>query len=124
MLEGEDDGPIQDEYAGWSDDQIDFDDGGDNGGQGEECCFTEAELEIAKEGTTSPPAKAMHEERCGPFFKEKYVDDEAVLDNLSHQPPIPRPPTLHANALPINVQATIAATTTATTTVPTTAAQS
>jgi hypothetical protein len=44
----------------------------------------------------------MHEERCGPFFKEKYVDDEAVLDNPSHQPPIPRPPTLHANALPVN----------------------
>ena len=102
MLKGEDDGPIQDEDAGWSDDQIDFDDGDDNGGQGEECCFTEAELEIAKEGTTSPPAKAMHKERCGPFFKEKYVDDEAVLDNPSHQPPIPRPPTLHANALPVN----------------------
>jgi len=87
MLKGEDDGPIQ-EDAGWLDGEIDFDDGGDNGGQGEECCFTEAELEIAKEGTTSPPAKAMHKERCGPFFKEKYVDDEAVLDNPSHQPPI------------------------------------
>ena len=123
MLEGEDDGPIQ-EDAGWLDDEIDFDDGGDNGGQGEECCFTDAELEIAKEGTTSPPAKAMHEEQHGPFFKEKYVDDEAVLDNPSHQPPIPRPPTLHANALPVNDQATVAATTTATTTVPTTAAQS
>ena len=54
MLKGKDDGPI---HAGWSDDEIDFDDGGDNGGQGEECCFTEAELEIAKEGTTSPPAQ-------------------------------------------------------------------
>jgi hypothetical protein len=100
MLEGEDDGPIQ-EDAGWSDDEIDFDDGGDDGGQGEERCFAEAELEIAKEGTTSPPAKAMHEERRGPFFKEKYVDDEAALDTPSHQPPIPRPPTLHANALPV-----------------------
>ncbi len=55
MLEGEDDGPIQ-EDAGWSDDKIDFDDGGDNDRQGEECCFTEAGLEIAKEGTTSPPS--------------------------------------------------------------------
>ena len=116
MLEGEDDGPIQ-EDAGWLDDEIDFDDGGDNGGQGEECCFTEAELEIVKEGTTSPPAKVMHAERRGPFFKEKYVDNEAVLDNPSHQPPIP-------NALPVNDQATVAATTTATTTVPTTTAQS
>jgi hypothetical protein len=42
----------------------------------------------------------MHEERRGPFFKEKYVDDEAALDTC-HQPPIPRPPTLHANALPV-----------------------
>jgi hypothetical protein len=66
----------------------------------------------------------VHEERCGPFFKEEYVDDDAVLDNPSHQPPIPRLPTLHANALPVNDQATVAATTTATTTIPTTAAQS
>jgi hypothetical protein len=66
----------------------------------------------------------MHEERHGPFFKEKYVDDEAVLDNPSHQPPIPQPPTLYTNALPVNDQATVAATTTATTTVPTTAAHS
>jgi hypothetical protein len=36
-----------------------FDDGGNNGGQGEECCFTEAELKIAKEGTTSPPAMML-----------------------------------------------------------------
>jgi hypothetical protein len=100
MLEGEDDGPIP-EDAGWSDDEINFDDGGNDSGQGEERCFTEAELEIAKEGTTSPPAKAMHKERRGPFFKEKYVDDEAVLNNPSHQPPIPRPPTLHVNALPV-----------------------
>ncbi len=46
MLEGEDDGPIQ-EDAGWLDDEINFDDGGDNGGQGEECCFTEAELVLS-----------------------------------------------------------------------------
>ena len=85
ILEGEDDRPIQ-ENAGWSDDEIDFDDGGDNNGQGEECSFTEAELKIAKEGTTSPPAKVMHKERRGQFFKEKYVDNEAVLDNPSHQP--------------------------------------
>ena len=61
MLEGEDDGPIQ-EDAGGLDDEINFDDGGNDGGQGEERCFAEAELEIVKEGTTSPPAKAMHEE--------------------------------------------------------------
>ena len=100
MLEGEDDGPIQ-EDAGWSDDEIDFDDGGDDGRQGEERCFAEADLEIAKEGTTGPPAKAMNEERRGPFFEEKYFDDKAALDAPSHQPPIPQPPTLHANALPV-----------------------
>ncbi len=64
------------------DGEINVDDGGDDGGQGKERCFAEAELEIAKEGTTSPPAKAMHEERRGPFFKEKYVDDEATLSIL------------------------------------------
>jgi hypothetical protein len=101
------------------DGEINVDDGGDDGGQGKERCFAEAELEIAKEGTTSPPAKAMHEERRFPFFKEKYVDDEATLDTR-HQPPIPRPPTLNANPFR-NDQATIAA---ATTTIPTTAAQS
>jgi len=114
MLEGEDDGPIH---------EIDFDDGGNNGGQGEECCFTEAELEIAKEGTTSPPAKAMHEERRGPFFKEimlmmkpfsiiLVINLPSSTANFACQRP------------PRNDQATVAATTTATTTVPTTAAQS
>ncbi|KAL3800887.1 hypothetical protein ACHAW5_002038 [Stephanodiscus triporus] len=55
MLDGENDGPTDDreEDAGWSDDEFDFEDGGDDDEQGE------GKLEIAKKGTTGPPAEVI-----------------------------------------------------------------
>jgi hypothetical protein len=74
------------EDAGWSDDEFDYEDGGNDSELEEERCVIENKLEIVNKGNTGSSVQTTHGVQRDKPFEEKESVHETTRKNVNHQP--------------------------------------